>query len=121
MPRLLVTGTRHGRTDVWGYLDAYLATYGAPEQVIVGDATGVDAQVATFFRERNLGASVEVFRADWAKHGNAAGPKCNTEMVGRCSRGDHCIAFPHPDHDKRRGTTGCYTMAMAAGLIGWWL
>lgn len=119
MTQLLVTGTRHGRHDVWDLLDAYVAVYGYPDRIIVGDAPGVDAQAATFFRQRGYGFRVHVEPAtgEWP----AAGPRRNTRMVGMCVRGDHCIAFPHPDKGKRKGTTNCYSLAMAAGLQGWWL
>jgi hypothetical protein len=117
MTQLLITGTREGRHDVEGLLEAYVAVYGIPERVIVGDATGVDAQAAEFFRRAGFGwwVHVEPATGEWP----AAGPQRNSRMVGMCKRGDHCIAFPHPDPAKRKGTNGCLAMARAAGLV-WW-
>jgi hypothetical protein len=113
--QLLITGTREGRPDVEGLLEAYVAVYGMPERVIVGDATGVDAQAAEFFRMRGAEVHVEFATGAWP----AAGPQRNARMVGMCRRGDHCIAFPHPDPNRRKGTDGCLAMARAAGLV-WW-
>jgi hypothetical protein len=119
MAQLLITGTREGREDVWGILEAYVAAYGKPSRMIVGCARGVDS--SAFDWARVSGVETLAFAADWVARGLFAGPERNARMVAACRPGDHCLAFPHVDPAKRRGTTDCYTKAQAAGLICWWL
>lgn len=60
-----------------------------PETVVVsGDAIGVDQAAVAAAKARNL--ATEVFPADWKKHGRAAGPIRNQEMIATV---DGLIAF----------------------------
>lgn len=125
MTQLLITGTREGRTDVRHYLAAYLANYPAPTLCIIGgdlndgvcSQRGVDLQATEYLR--SVGLLVHVEYALWPDP--AAGPQRNVRMVAMCQRGDHCLAFPHHDPTKQRGTRNCFNLANAAGLKAWWL
>jgi hypothetical protein len=112
--RLLVTGTRYGRDDVREVLDAWVAQHGVPELVVLGDAGGVDKQALWWCAERDYRFLVR--RAEWGKHGNAAGPRRNAAMVACCKPGDHCVAFPNQTGPSR-GTENCVALARAAGLV----
>jgi len=48
-------------------------------EVVSGGASGVDALGERYAHEN--GIPLKVFPADWAKHGNAAGPLRNKEMA----------------------------------------
>jgi len=79
-----------GRT----YADQYrvFATLDAlrPSAVVVGGATGADALAERWARES--GVPCRVFRADWQKHGKAAGPIRNSEMLEN-GKPDIVVAF----------------------------
>ena len=83
--RLVVTGTRHGRPDVWDALNAWFVAFGHGVHVVVyfGDAHGVDAVAERWATEAYKGAALagvghrvvgHRFPADWAK-GRRAGPE----------------------------------------------
>ena len=110
--RALVTGSRN-----WGdrvvLLDALLdleKRQGSHDLTIVHGAcpTGADAiaDFATYW-----GWEVERHPADWRKHGKAAGPIRNQEMVD--AGADICLAFPLGES---RGTRDCMRRAEAAGI-----
>lgn len=86
--------------------------------VCVGDCpTGLDAAVRARLLELQL--QHKVFRADWDKHGKAAGPIRNSEMVNEALvRSANipitCFAFPY---GKSTGTRDCMRKALAAGAI----
>jgi YspA, cpYpsA-related SLOG family len=67
--------------------------------VITGGAPGVDSWAAHVAEA--CGLEVQIFRADWKRHGKAAGPIRNAEMVAAADGG---FAF----WDRRsRGTKDC--------------
>lgn len=113
--RILVTGSRN-----WTNRDAILATlfevwaeWGHPrDAVLVSGAcpTGAD-RIAEEIWGDFLGYPVERHPADWDRHGKAAGPIRNQEMVDL--RADICLAFPLPDS---RGTRHCMEAARRAGI-----
>jgi hypothetical protein len=79
------------------WLDAQLAAYGCIEPYAIGDCpTGVDACVTAYWRA--LGKAVRIFVADWERHGSAAGPIRNREMVRESTANGTlpgiCLAFP---------------------------
>jgi hypothetical protein len=125
--RILVTGSRDWpdpRTGyVWEALDFAVEnakilghTY---VTVVHGDCpTGVDAMaadycedVASHWEHAGIELFVEAHPADWAKHGKAAGPLRNQEMVDLGA--DICLAFPL---NASRGTRDCMRRAEAAGI-----
>jgi hypothetical protein len=81
--------------------------------VVVGDCpTGVDAIVRDYARKHNR--DLEVFCADWKRHGRKAGPIRNGEMVrATVAEGGavRCLAFPGGN-----GTSDCIRQAKAAGV-----
>jgi len=75
--------------------------------VIHGDASGADRLSGGWADLR--GVPVEKHPADWRKHGRAAGPIRNAEMLG--SRPDLVVAFPGG-----RGTADMVRRARTAGI-----
>lgn len=57
--------------------------------VISGGAKGADTLAEQFAREHNL--SLVVYKPDWNRYKNAAGPMRNTDIINACT---HVIAFP---------------------------
>jgi predicted Rossmann-fold nucleotide-binding protein len=76
--------------------------------VITGGATGADALAETWARA--TGKQFMVFKADWWKHGKAAGPIRNQQMLDE-GRPELVIAFPGG-----RGTADMVRRARDAGL-----
>lgn len=115
MIRILITGSRDW-TDV-ALIESELRSWYAdvPDAVLVsgGCPSGADR----FCEEAwvNLGGTVEVHPADWAKHGKAAGPIRNQLMVDLGA--DVCLAF-RKNHS--RGTTHCANAATMAGILTYW-
>jgi len=119
--RILITGSRDwtARDDIFrAIFYAGYAAQATPDQVTVvhGGARGADAiagEVAA-----GLGCHIEIYQADWAKYGKAAGPIRNAEMVKLGA--DVCLAFPlgpqiRADGSKS-GTRDCMDKARAAGI-----
>ena len=82
--------------------------------VIEGEANGAD----TLSRKaaEALGLEVEKYPANWNKHGKAAGPIRNTEMLK--AGADGILAF-HDDLSKSKGTKNMVEQALNAGLPVW--
>lgn len=78
--------------------------------IIHGGAPGADRMAANF----GLGCGLEVieFKADWKKHGKAAGPIRNQQMVDE-GKPDYFIAFPGG-----RGTADMVKRLLAAKIEG---
>ncbi len=76
--------------------------------IIHGGATGAD-YLAGVFAEMH-GIKVEVYHADWRKHGRAAGPIRNRYML-ETSNPDIVVAF-----DGGRGTANMISLAKKAGV-----
>lgn len=87
MTKIAITGDRH-------YTDFItIANYIEPrikpeDEIITGDATGVDTIVASWatYNHRHL----TVYKADWNKYGKAAGPIRNQKIA---INADHLIVF----------------------------
>ncbi len=117
--RILVPGTRY-RTDERAehvrhrLARAAAAALGAGVQVIVRHGKcpngGVD-KIAHDWAEATPGATAEPMPADWDRHGLAAGPIRNSEMVALGA--EVCEAFPAPGS---RGTWDCIRRAADAGI-----
>jgi hypothetical protein len=88
--KIIVSGSRQGFSfdDVADILDVCVRMGFRFDEMLVGDARGVDALALRWARVK--GVSSIVYPADWKKHGKAAGPIRNAEMV---SDGDLLIAF----------------------------
>lgn len=109
--RTLVCGGRgYGLTSderafIFAHLDALVppATF-----VIAGGARGADSVAVEWARARGIPS--EVYRADWNKHQNAAGPIRNTEMLVE-GKPDRVVAFPGG-----KGTADMLKKARAKGV-----
>lgn len=62
-----------------------------PTLIIHGGASGADYLAAQYAKYRGVG--VVEYRADWARHGRAAGPIRNQQMID-LGRPDVVVAFP---------------------------
>ena len=105
--RLLVCGGRDysDRETLFAKLDEYLAKFGSLF-IISGKAPGADTLAEEWARLR--GASFYGFKADWQKHGKAAGPIRNQKML---DKGDPHLVLAFPGG---RGTEDMVTRANAA-------
>lgn len=127
--RILVTGARDWSDDI-AVADALIAARDTfartrderPTLVHGACPTGADA-ISVSWAER-WGWDVESWPADWTKHGAAAGPRRNAQMVALGA--DVCLAFikpcisprcvgkaPHGTH----GTADCAGKARAAEIL----
>lgn len=77
--------------------------------LIHGDALGVDRMAGNI--GWGLAFDVEAYPADWRKHGKAAGPIRNREMLDRCP--DLVIAF---QRNGSRGTADTIDEARRRGI-----
>lgn len=75
--------------------------------IVHGDCSGADRLAAEV--AENWGLETEAHPADWKKHGKAAGPIRNQEMIDSEPR--YVIAFPGGS-----GTADCIARAEAAGI-----
>lgn len=80
--------------------------------VIHGGCRGADLLAGSVCDE--MGICTEVYPADWQKHGKAAGPIRNQQMLTD-GKPDVVIAF-HPSIETSRGTGGMVKLARDAGL-----
>jgi hypothetical protein len=78
-----------------------------PTEVIEGGASGADAFAKAWALQR--GVQIRTVFADWQKHGRAAGPIRNGEMLKL--NPDAVVAFPGG-----RGTADMVRQAKAAGI-----
>jgi len=118
--RILVTGSRvwPDSKEVQARIVQVIVNqpYGTHVVVVHGDCpTGADRAAREFLddiEKQNLDyISQETHPADWNKHGKAAGPLRNQEMVDLGA--DVCLAFPLGES---RGTRDCMRRAEAAGI-----
>jgi hypothetical protein len=107
--RLLVCGGRDFSDTESAYkvLDAMHRALGI-DVVIEGDARGAD-RIAGYWARRNRVDNLK-FPADWSKHGKAAGPIRNQQMLVE-AKPTHVLAFPGG-----RGTADMVGRARAAGV-----
>lgn len=105
-----VTGGRdyRDRATLYRVLDAEAATDGIAVLVHGGCPSGADALADAWAEERKV--SRRIFRADWSKHGPAAGPIRNGEML-RATNPHVLIAFPGGV-----GTADCVCRAEGMGI-----
>ena len=113
MMRLLVTGSRDWSdySKVLGELKYFHNAFGV-ELVVHGDCRGADRLAGRAARE--LGLDVWAFPADWKRHGKAAGPIRNEEML-IFTKPQYVLAF-HDAIDKSKGTKDMVKRSRKAGL-----
>lgn len=111
--RVLFTGSRKWEDDgvVVQMLDGLIKRAGSASNLTIvhGGSGSLDWMVDVLARHK--GARVEVHDANWQKHGKAAGPIRNQEMVDLGA--DLAVAYPLPDG---RGTQDCIKRAVKAGI-----
>lgn len=92
MSKVIVCGGRAyaNRKRLFEVLDAIHQTLGISE-VIQGGATGADALAKEWALDR--GVAMTECKANWKKHGLAAGPIRNQSMLDRCMP-TWVVAFP---------------------------
>lgn len=92
MFKVIVAGTRtfKGYQTLKSALDSLLAKRLEADEVVIisGHAAGADQMGERYAQERNL--KCEIFPADWAQHGKAAGPIRNNQMAAVA---DALVAF----------------------------
>jgi hypothetical protein len=85
------------------------------EKVIHGGCRGADEAAGDWAKSEHI--AVEVCPANWKKHGNAAGPIRNREMLLK-HRPDYVVALPGG-----KGTANMINLAEGAGVpvirLGW--
>ncbi|MBT2477613.1 DUF2493 domain-containing protein [Streptomyces sp. ISL-94] len=112
--RILVTGSRNW-TDIGTIRraldEAYAFTPADHEFVLAhgGCPTGADA-IAHAWADRT-GVTIDIFIADWANHGKAAGPRRNARMVAEGA--DLCLSFIR---NGSRGASHTVALARRAGI-----
>ena len=86
--------------------------------VAVGDCpTGVDATVHTWCRINLREQDWAMYRADWKRLRNAAGPTRNRDMIKAHPNAKGLLAFPlRGQWVKSKGTWDCVAAAVDAGL-----
>lgn len=105
--RVIVCGTREGLEDT-AILVARLKALGPGWIVVEGGARGVDRQARdTAFQ---LGIPIETYLADWDRHGRAAGPIRNGDMLA--AGADLVLAYPGPH------STGTWDMVRRSEAAG---
>lgn len=104
--RVMVCGGRHygDREFVRMAIDKHTSPV---DELVCGGCSGADELCAAYALSR--GMKVEVHRADWDRHGRAAGPIRNRGMAR--SDIDLCIAFPG-----RKGTRNAVDECIDAGV-----
>ena len=81
-----------------------------PDKIYVGDSAGAVWLVQQYCQDNNI--PCEIFYADWEKHGKAAGPIRNKEMLK--SAGTHALVLAFPGG---KGTQNCIKQAIAFNNI----
>lgn len=107
--RLLVCGGRNfnNRKYLEFILDEFLAAI--PISCLIhGGARGADRMANEWAKAKQI--PTEIYKAEWEKHGQAAGPIRNQEMLTK-SRPDKIIAFPGGN-----GTANMVKLGTDAGI-----
>lgn len=105
--KVLVCGSRH--FNDYKLLKETLDGFDITE-VIEGEARGADTLARNYAEERKI--HVRPFPADWNRHGKAAGPIRNKQMLVE-GQPELVIAFRGPNS---RGTQNMITQSRKAGL-----
>jgi len=114
LPHLIVFGTRSFADEslLYAKLDRFTVELGKLA-VVTGDATGADALARKWALDRKH--TLVIHYADWDKHGKAAGPIRNGEMVASVAGVPHKFAVGVWD-GKSRGTADMIARVRAANI-----
>ena len=122
--RILVCGGRDYSdvNRVYRVLDEFHEQYdamGIPMVLIAGGATGADTIAENWAKDR--GVYCEVYRADWARYKNAAGPLRNARMLEE-GNPDLVLAFAGgkgtADMVSRAKKAGVHVMEILEDVVG---
>jgi len=117
LTRVLITGSRSWQPTalVNAILARLVRRYGHHLVIVHGACNGVDRTFAVACRSQ--GVADEPHPAAWDKHGKAAGPIRNREMLE--SGAAFCLAF-HPTLATSKGTGDMVRQVLDAGVSCWW-
>lgn len=108
--KIVVTGGRDKKGEQYEQLVNKVMFAICENPVYVGDCpTGIDRYVLNYCE---FSDGFRMFRADWNKHGKAAGPIRNREMLEAAGKDAIVIAFPGG-----RDTENCVKQAKELGMI----
>lgn len=112
-PILVVSGSRH-ITDYGLLLDSIKETGFKPSLIVHGNASGADHLASLYCRDS--GIPEKKFEALWSKHGKAAGPMRNSEMIDwvQAQKGHKLLIALWDGVSK--GTFDCITKAHKASI-----
>ncbi len=111
--KLLVCGDRNWSNRQFIMDVIQRIEWGSPALTVIhGGCRGADTLAESICDEMDLFS--EVYQADWKKHGKAAGPIRNQQMLTD-GKPDVVIAF-HPSIETSKGTGGMVKLARDAGL-----
>lgn len=110
MTRVLICGGRNFNDPLTfgSWMGGIMNRVGKIAVIIEGGASGADTMAREFGKWK--GIPVETFPADWGKHGKAAGPIRNAQML-RDGKPDLVVAF-----EGGNGTADMIRQARAAGV-----
>lgn len=104
--KILVCGGRNYSN--MNFLTATLDGFGNICEIVEGGASGADSLANVYAKMK--GIPVNQYKADWKKHGRAAGPIRNKQMLEE-GKPDIVVAF-----DGGKGTANMITQARNAGV-----
>lgn len=118
---LIITGDRHAKGREWDEVILTIMQAVNPTIIFHGGARGIDTIAGDIARAIDI--PVEIFPAQWDRHGNAAGPIRNRVMIDRAMslKRDHgygvaVVAF-HNDLKNSRGTRDMAKQATGRDLL----
>ena len=94
-------------------IESILQKYDPKQDLLIcGGAPGVDTLAEKMAKRK--GFKVQVFRADWGRYGDSAGPIRNSAMIRE--KPDKVYCLPFPTLQKSIGTRDTYSKAVAAKI-----
>ena len=110
--KIIISGDRNATFDDHGLIIKEFINSLEDDCIIIhGDCRGVD-KIAGFY-SKVRGLEVQTKAAEWKKHGKAAGPIRNQEMLNE--KPDLVVLF-HPDIEKSLGTRNMRDIARKANI-----